>query len=264
MLNRRADEHYRNRRRSHVPACTCVDCERRRKGLPPVCTLPTAPTETDWAAFTEAVSPTPKERPNHAQRTTEDKVVAFLAYEPWATLEEIMSGTSLDLRTIFRCLDKAGAVKHFDPKVLKWRYSLNSQQPSQTTAPLKPQTAATSETAESRLVREKESAARKIAAFLAAKPGATLEEILNGTSLDAKAIFLWLDNNAEVVKKFDPTLRQWRLFLDASKPSHTSTIGDTAASPAARSFHEQEVRTPQSNEASGNPIQRIFKSLWPF
>lgn len=255
MLNRRADERYRNQRKNHVPTCTCVDCERRRKGLPPVSALPTAPTDADWAAFTEAISQTPEERANRAENAGEDKVAAFLAYEPWATLEEIMAATSLDLKTIFRCLDKEGAAKQFDSKVLKWRYSVNSQHHSHISTIEKPQTGMASETAES--------AADKIAAFLIDKPGATLEEIVNGTPLDAKAVLLWLDN-AEVVKRFDPTVRQWRLFLDGSKPSYTSTMGATAASSDARSLPGQEAKTSQSNEASGNPIQRIFKSLWPF
>ena len=126
MLNRRSDERYRNQRKNHIPTCTCVDCERRRKGLPPVSALPTAPTDADWATFTETISQSPEERANRAEKAAEDKVAAFLAYETWATLEEIIAGTSLDLKTIFRCLDKAGATKQFDPKVLKWRYSLNA------------------------------------------------------------------------------------------------------------------------------------------
>ena len=49
----REDETYRNIQPKHVPTCTCVDCERRRKNLPPRTKLPEPieASEEDWQAF---------------------------------------------------------------------------------------------------------------------------------------------------------------------------------------------------------------------
>ena len=63
----REDETYRNLRINHVPTCTCVDCERRRNGLPARTKLPEhiEGTDEDWQAFfddiaeTKAPAPTP-------------------------------------------------------------------------------------------------------------------------------------------------------------------------------------------------------------
>jgi len=58
MLDRRSEQRRRNLFGIHPPACTCVDCSRKRSGLPPLSRLPTQPTEEDWEAFTKSLNPT--------------------------------------------------------------------------------------------------------------------------------------------------------------------------------------------------------------
>ena len=58
MRDRRSEQRRRNLFGIHPPACTCVDCSRKRSGLPPVSRLPTQPTEEDWEAFTKSLNPT--------------------------------------------------------------------------------------------------------------------------------------------------------------------------------------------------------------
>ena len=57
MQDRRSEQRRRNLFGIHPPACTCVDCSRKRSGLPPLSRLPTQPTEEDWEAFTKSFSP---------------------------------------------------------------------------------------------------------------------------------------------------------------------------------------------------------------
>ena len=132
MLNRRADEHYRNQRKNHIPTCTCVDCERKRKGLPPISALPTAPTESDWEAFPEIISETPEDRAIRESEAAERKIAEFLSENPSSTQQEIIDGTSLSPRVINLWLDKAGAVKEYDATSLRWRYSLKTPKPRAT------------------------------------------------------------------------------------------------------------------------------------
>ncbi len=56
MFDRRSEQRRRNLFGIHPPACTCVDCDRRRRGLPPLSSLPSQPTEEDWAAFANSFS----------------------------------------------------------------------------------------------------------------------------------------------------------------------------------------------------------------
>ena len=58
MLNGRSEQRRRNLSGIHPPACTCVDCDRMRRGLPPLSSLPTQPTEEDWDSFNDSTDPT--------------------------------------------------------------------------------------------------------------------------------------------------------------------------------------------------------------
>lgn len=56
MLDRRSEQRRRNLFGIHPAACTCVDCSRKKSGLPPLSRLPTQPTEENWEAFTKSLN----------------------------------------------------------------------------------------------------------------------------------------------------------------------------------------------------------------